>query len=250
MTTGTPASHLDNCASYWCGFGTQYREVGEVSLYRSGLLDPQLNGVLRVRAGARPLAAAVDGAARRLEGLPALWWVGPDSDPGLLDHLLGQGGSQVAQMPVMTLGTALAPPPARPDGLEVREVADPEVGSWVRAYAAAFGVAQDQVPGLVGAERARPDPPADHVRLAGLLDGEVVGTAALLDRHGVGGIYVVTVAEGFRRRGIGAAMTLAAVQEARRRGLPAVTLQATPDGEPLYRRLGFEVVATYRLVAF
>ncbi|MGH7918361.1 MAG: GNAT family N-acetyltransferase [Candidatus Dormibacteraceae bacterium] len=55
----------------------------------------------------------------------------------------------------------------------------------------------------------------------------------------VGGVYECGVAETARRRGIGAALTAAAVRRARELGCRLAVLNATPIGEPVYRRVGF-----------
>jgi GNAT superfamily N-acetyltransferase len=76
-------------------------------------------------------------------------------------------------------------------------------------------------------------------------DGRPVGHALVnvtTGRLGVAGIYDMGVAEDERRRGIGRALTAAALQLAGSQGCAAVTLNATPDGEPLYRALGFRSV--------
>jgi len=44
---------------------------------------------------------------------------------------------------------------------------------------------------------------------------------------------------GFRSRGYGRATVTQLVDWMRAAGVPVVDLQATPDGEPLYRSLGF-----------
>jgi len=61
-------------------------------------------------------------------------------------------------------------------------------------------------------------------------------------RLGGAGIYDMGVAEDERRRGIGTALTLAALELARSQGCAVATLNATPDGELLYRTLGFRPV--------
>jgi ribosomal protein S18 acetylase RimI-like enzyme len=54
-----------------------------------------------------------------------------------------------------------------------------------------------------------------------------------------GGIYDMGVSAQFRRRGLARALTLAALERARREGCATVTLNATGEGEPVYRSAGF-----------
>jgi ribosomal protein S18 acetylase RimI-like enzyme len=58
-------------------------------------------------------------------------------------------------------------------------------------------------------------------------------------RLGVAGIYQVGVPPALRNRGIGKAVTLAACRHAAQLGYRFAVLNATPLGEPAYRRLGF-----------
>jgi GNAT superfamily N-acetyltransferase len=78
--------------------------------------------------------------------------------------------------------------------------------------------------------------------LAARRGGEPVGHATLnvtTGRLGVAGIYDMGVAEHERRRGVGRALTAAALDLGRAAGCSFATLNATPEGELLYRRLGF-----------
>jgi GNAT superfamily N-acetyltransferase len=61
-------------------------------------------------------------------------------------------------------------------------------------------------------------------------------------RLGVAGIYDMGVAAHERRRGIGSALTSAALEIGRTAGCAFATLNATPEGELLYRQLGFRLV--------
>jgi GNAT superfamily N-acetyltransferase len=76
--------------------------------------------------------------------------------------------------------------------------------------------------------------------LVAMLEGAAVGTATVVgygkEFSWVGMVLVDPV---FRRCGIGTALLEAAIALGRRYG--GVRLDATPQGEPLYRRLGFEV---------
>ena len=108
------------------------------------------------------------------------------------------------------------------------------------------------LPGLLhdcGAEVSytAPKMAVDLDRFAGWLDERIVGSAVLLDHCGVAGIYAVTTVDGYRRRGIGAALTAAALRAGRERGRRVGTLQASSMGRPVYRRMGFQVVAGYRV---
>ena len=72
-------------------------------------------------------------------------------------------------------------------------------------------------------------------------EGElIVGHAVLNIEAESGGIYDMGVAPQFRRRGHGRALVLAALAGAREAGCTSVTLNATGEGEPLYRDVGFE----------
>jgi GNAT superfamily N-acetyltransferase len=76
-------------------------------------------------------------------------------------------------------------------------------------------------------------------------DGVPVGHAAVnvtSGRLAVAGIYDMGVAEPERRRGIGRALTVAALQLGRAQGCEVATLNATPEGELLYRAVGFRSV--------
>ena len=70
--------------------------------------------------------------------------------------------------------------------------------------------------------------------------GTTVGHVVLNVDDETGGIYDMGVAPRSRRRGYGRALTLAALACARVEGCTSVTLNATGDGESIYRNVGFE----------
>jgi ribosomal protein S18 acetylase RimI-like enzyme len=242
------APQTASAREFWLGYGWSARRDDVITAYRSGLADRQLNGVLRVSGSVDQAMAA---AAQTIGDLPAIWWAGPDSDPGLAAALTARGAVEFERDPIMAIRLDEVPPASGPPELVIEEVTgDAALAEWVRAYAPSFGFPAGLVPALAAMEGARPDPPGSLVRLAGRIDGKVAGTAALLDRHGVAGVYVVTTVAEFRGRGIGTALTVAALAIGRERGLTIGTLQATPDGEPLYQRMGFTTVAEYRYLRF
>jgi len=237
---------LANIRSFWLGYGVEDRSDGDLVLYRSGIGDDELNGVLRLPHGdpAGPLREA----ARRLAGVPWRIWAGPDSDPGLAAALLAAGAAELQSKPVMAIRLdQAAPADPAPPGLDIAELSGPDgLAEWVHCYGPSLGVPQEALAGQLAVERRRLDPPGTLIRFTGRIGGTLAGTAALLGRHGVAGLYVITVRPEFRRRGIGTALTAAALAAARDRGLTVATLHATPDGEPVYRRMGFTEVARYR----
>jgi len=80
------------------------------------------------------------------------------------------------------------------------------------------------------------------------LDGKPVGIAMTIVSHSVAGIYWVGTLAEARGRGIGEAVTTAAVNAGFDLGGEIASLQASPMGEPVYRRMGFETIYHYRLL--
>ncbi|MDX3354768.1 GNAT family N-acetyltransferase [Streptomyces sp. ME01-24h] len=236
-----------NFRQYLMGWGETQREDGGLDRYRSGLATPQFNGVVRIRS-LDALGEAVATARTELAGVPWWWWAGPDSPEGTSDALVRHGAVPLGALPLMV--RPLDGTPEHQDvlpGLRVEEVASPDrLAGLVGTYRTSMGIAPGLQPDLVRFESRRADN-ADIVRLAAVLDGDVVGTTVVIAAHGVAGVFLVHVAETHRRRGIGAALTTAALRVAHERGTRLAALLASPAGEPLYRRFGFGTVSEYRL---
>ncbi|MFF5084000.1 GNAT family N-acetyltransferase [Actinoplanes sp. NPDC000266] len=230
---------LANWRSYLLSWGHEYRDA---TTFRSGVPQAALNGV--VRRGDLPIEEAIAAARKHLDGVPWGWRVGPDEAPDTGWQLSHHGGRRVFESPIMAmhLDAPIEAPPV-PD-LKIAVASD--LKTWVEAYTPSFGAPPDQVPAIVEAETPIPG----VTRFEGRRNDRVVGTAALFEEAGVAGLYTITTAADQRGQGIGAAMTAAALEHARRRGLRLATLQATPAGEPLYERLGFETVAWMEIYAF
>jgi GNAT superfamily N-acetyltransferase len=79
------------------------------------------------------------------------------------------------------------------------------------------------------------------------VDGRPAAISMTIVSHGVAGIYWVGTTEEARGRGLGRAMTAAAVAAGLEMGATWASLQASPMGESLYRRMGFETIFDYRL---
>ena len=92
-------------------------------------------------------------------------------------------------------------------------------------------------------------PMREFICWVGYSAGLPVATAATVVSHGVIGVYNVATVPDERGKGYAEAITRHAIAEAARQsGLTRVILQATAQGERLYKRLGFREVS--RLVVF
>jgi ribosomal protein S18 acetylase RimI-like enzyme len=241
------AALFENCRRYWLGYGNVDRANDGLTLYRSGLIHAQMNGVMWL--GHDDVSAQIDQARRRLGGVPWRWWVGPDSNPGALHALVAQGGTRHGTCPVMAAEADRIELARPPSGFTVEQLDEASaLPAWVQAFAPSMGFAPEDVAPTVAVLKARAESSGSLTRFAGHLDGKIVGTSELLVQNGVGGIYLVSTAEAYRRRGIGAAMTSAAVAHARHLGLRLVTLQASTAGRLLYCSMGFAEIATYEIV--
>lgn len=83
-----------------------------------------------------------------------------------------------------------------------------------------------------------------HVRgLAAFQQGQVVGRCMLnvtTGERGIGGLFAMAVVPAARKQGIGTALAWEACNLARQVGCQHVMLNATPMGELVYRRVGFQ----------
>ncbi|MET7751290.1 GNAT family N-acetyltransferase [Micromonospora sp. NPDC005367] len=228
--------------------GWNIGEAGGTGLvtYRSDVPHPPLNGVLRLHG--RDPADALAEARRRLDGVPRVWWVGPDSDVGTADALASLGAIPIMTLPIMAVPIAQASPTPVPTGVRITETTD--VDEFVTAYARVSGIPAAGVPAAINRERSFTGN-GTVVRLAGRADdGRIVGTAVAWLSHGLLTLYYVGTQPEHRRQGIGAAMTRAALDLAREHGVRNAALTSTAIGEPVYRNLGFRTVGTFRLLSF
>jgi GNAT superfamily N-acetyltransferase len=76
--------------------------------------------------------------------------------------------------------------------------------------------------------------------LVAVLDGQVVGGAAIAGFGATGWIGALGVSSRARRRGVGTALTEGCVTRLRDAGAATVLLYATAAGRPVYQRVGFE----------
>ncbi|WBB65227.1 GNAT family N-acetyltransferase [Micromonospora sp. WMMD812] len=232
--------------AYLLGWNVGAAGGPDLLTYRSEVPHAPLNGVLRV-AGRDPRDALAE-ARDRLDGAPRVWWAGPDSDAGSADALVSLGAVPVADLPIMTAPidrVAVTPTPA---GLDIAEAT--AMDEFVSAYARVSGIPAEGVVTAVEREKGFTGD-GTVIRLAGRLDdGSIAATAVAWLSHGLVTLYYVGTQPAHRRQGIATAMTRAALDRAREEGVRVAALTATAAGEPVYDRMGFRTVGTFRLLSF
>ncbi len=163
--------------------------------------------------------------------------VAVESETGSIveEYLAAEGWACVEEEIAMVLTNIPPTPPSAP--LKIEAV------SATATYEAYMSVAPGNrhwVPNLAAATDA-------SVGLfVGYVDSQPVATSRLTCYGETAEITGVQTIEAFRRRGYGRAMTWAAIAEAQRRGCHTIVLTATEMGHPLYLKMGFKDVCSYR----
>jgi ribosomal protein S18 acetylase RimI-like enzyme len=178
----------------------------------------------------------------------AIWVRGGEAaDDALAASCEDAGMQMVYAMPEMVLDTRIEERPA-PDGIELRRVASSEDAEdyWRVAASsyASLGFPPDVFAFYEDDEGLRADGVAAFLARAG---DRPAGIAMTIVSHGVAGIYWVGCTEEARGRGLGWSVTAAAVNAGFEMGAEVASLQASPMGESLYRRMGFETIYDYKL---
>jgi ribosomal protein S18 acetylase RimI-like enzyme len=153
------------------------------------------------------------------------------------EEVRARGWRLVEEEPALVLPHLPTLLPSPPSNLDIRQVTDED---GLTNFRAVSRTGQHIVPSLAAAL----DPGV--ALFVGYTDGRPVATSRLVCLGTVAEITGVRVMPEHRRRGYGTALTWAAVREGAARGCATTILTATAMGYPLYVRMGFLPVCTYR----
>ncbi|WP_338703755.1 GNAT family N-acetyltransferase [Streptomyces sp. Q6] len=225
--------------------GARVVDSGDLLVADSGLPDDTFNIVAAARLSPGDADRRIAETVRELRGTgrPFSWWVGPAAEPADLGARLVAAGLTASERETAMWARldGTVPAPAASD-LDIRPVTTPAAltdyatvlaANWTPPSATVRRFYAAAAPRLLAAGS-----PA-HC-LVGYVAGRPVCTAEVFDHAGVAGLYNICTLDTHRRRGHGGAMTVAALRTARALGHDIAVLQASEEGEPVYRRWGFE----------
>jgi GNAT superfamily N-acetyltransferase len=172
------------------------------------------------------------------------WVIGEDTEPADLGaHLESHGFTTSGPGPLMAIDLLSMKKDAHvPSNLNIVEVRDRAAfETWCHLAAQGFGIPPEREPALSRWFTIAMDLKLPMKFYLAFQNGEPVATSQLFLAEGVAGIYYVTTVPKARNQGIGFAVTLRPLQAALEMGYRVGTLQASKLGEPVYRRMGFEI---------
>jgi GNAT superfamily N-acetyltransferase len=209
--------------------------------YRTGAPTDELNGVVWVSAAADD--GIVEDLRERFGNPPILWEAWPELNGGTDDRIFTAAGLRFQEEePLMTM--RLVEPPAG-DTAAVTDVSGTDrIHDWLRVWIgdASLPDMPDMAAALGMAGNA-----ARYLLID--VDGVPASCAAVVVAGKVGAVEHVVTRADLRGRGLGTMVTVAALQHAHEMGARRAVLTASPEGEGIYRRLGFEQVTTVRRYA-
>jgi ribosomal protein S18 acetylase RimI-like enzyme len=229
------------------GLGAVIHDEPEALWFLSGHPFHLANGIVRT-------SFSSDMVEERIEQftahhIPMALLISPSTQPADLGSHLEQHGWMPEEAPGMAVDLrALDQHLSYPSNLTITHVRDnQQLKTWIRVMTIGSEIPQEGLTLLLdmATKQGIKEDSTVHYYL-GIVDEQPVATSLLYLGGGVAGIYNVTTLPEVRRQGIGTALTVVPLLEARAKGYRIGTLQSTPMGLNLYRRLGFREYCTFQ----
>jgi GNAT superfamily N-acetyltransferase len=240
-------------STFGCGPRCALHDENEVLWFENSIPIIPYNGILKFQAQ-EDIDQKIDRLVNRFHerGVAFMWILHPTSLPqDLPERLEKRGLQEVEIMPGMARSLADLPEsPPLPEGMEIRKVLEEGDASEYYTFASwRWGVPEEYVEQLSATlakfHLGKPDTKAHAWQI--WYEGRPVAKAALYLTTGSAGIYGVATKPEARRLGLGGILTLMALRFAQTQGKKLAVLHSSPMAENLYRSLGFEAIADFRL---
>ncbi|MGQ0805334.1 MAG: GNAT family N-acetyltransferase [Actinomycetota bacterium] len=176
----------------------------------------------------------------------SVWARELDADADLGPAAEAAGAMKVFDYPQMIRRERFEELPT-PDGVEIRRVTDAAgVADFAEINAQAYTIYGSPAE-ATASNFGRPDAflAPHNAAFVADLDGKPAGAAMAMLTHGIAGIFWVGTVEAARGKGIAEACMRVVTNWGFDAGAPNVQLQASPMGEPIYRRMGYEDLYRY-----
>lgn len=173
-------------------------------------------------------------------GLPAVFQLGPATEPADLDDVLAARG-YTSGSPTSVQATTLDRALAVPKGVAITQAPD---RAWLDLWWAVDG--RSDATALATARKVLTGGPALYATLTDTRGAAAVGRLALVGAWG--GVFCLTVRPDARRRGLGGAVLTGLLAAGQARGVSRSWLQVRAENTAarrLYERAGYTQTATY-----
>ncbi len=236
----------------------QSRRCGGIAIDRDGLLltagihpFPTMNTAVRTDPGLDAVQALTRAKRFFAElGYDYSFTVKDgDADRDLLRAAPAAGLAALVSPPAMVVEQRIEDHPL-PDGVEVRRTENDEgVGDFSAVVTRAWQTYQMPADALATLFARGASLLAPHIYGAVAYHrGQPVSCALVLLSHGIAGIYWVSTIESARGLGLGEIVTRTVANIGFDNNAKLVSLQASPMGEPIYRRMGFREIFKYQML--